>query len=103
MSDYLTVSDIERATGDTYRTIDHALRTYGPEPRDRIGSARVWNRSDLSSIIASLQRAKAASTRERRVLLIRVDRLGKYVSSELIKPEDIDADVLAKAEGGDDA
>ena len=62
----LTLGDIQRLTGETARVVDHALRSFGPEPAGRVGITRVWAAKDVPKIRESLKRTASRSTSLRR-------------------------------------
>ncbi len=54
--DLLTVGDICRALNVPSHILNHALQRHGPAPTARIGIARVWPRSALPAIEASINK-----------------------------------------------
>lgn len=61
MSDYLTLGDLRRITGEPAHVLNHALNRFGPEPAGRIGIVRVWRQDQVPAIRASLEKTSARS------------------------------------------
>lgn len=62
MTNILTIADLRRLTKEPRHVIDHALQRFGPPPSGRAGNARVWDGSQLPSILESLRRTAERST-----------------------------------------
>ena len=58
-------SPVSRADGpqEERSVLDHALRTYGPEPIGKVAIARVWSRHQLAAIAESLKTSASNRTR----------------------------------------
>ena len=56
MEGILTTAEIRRETGEPWHIINYAINRYGPEPVARLGMMRLWCRSDLSHIRASIEK-----------------------------------------------
>jgi hypothetical protein len=59
MPNVITISDLRKLTRKPSHVINHALNRYGPPPAGRIGITRYWNESDLSEILASIDKTQA--------------------------------------------
>ena len=64
MENLLTIGQLQSHFGVSRAVLDHAVRTYGPEPVGRIAVARVWPREQLCAISESLQASASRRTRQ---------------------------------------
>jgi hypothetical protein len=55
MHGLLTIHDLCRMTGLPPHVVNHAIRRHGPEPQNRIGLTRVWERDQLELVLAALR------------------------------------------------
>ena len=59
--DLLTTGDIRRILNVPAHILNHALERHGPEPTGRVGICRVWPRSALPAIEASVKKSSTPS------------------------------------------
>jgi hypothetical protein len=60
--DFVTVADLVSITGQRAHIVNHAVRSYGPPPSNRIGTTRVWSRSQLPALQAAVEKTAERST-----------------------------------------
>lgn len=53
----IRMRDICDRTGRSFRTVDYAMRRYGPPIRDRDGITRLWVDSDWPHILSAVEHA----------------------------------------------
>ena len=63
MNNYFTIGRLAKHFGETHAVLNHALRTYGPEPVGQVAITRVWSRDQLADIEQSLKTSAANRTR----------------------------------------
>jgi hypothetical protein len=61
---FITVADVQNATGLPRHVIAHAIDRHGPKPTGRIGITRIWDADDMPRILASIERTRGRSGRQ---------------------------------------
>ena len=61
MGSHITITDLERITGQQRHVLNHAIRLHGPAPADRIGIIRLWRSEDVPRVFESLRKTTRIS------------------------------------------